>query len=132
MRFAPYLLPLALVPLFGCTSPPSGSVNSFDGKHTEVGNALLNSALEIRNIVRAEKNGLKVAQFELHNRHSTALAFQWTVEWYDRSGLKIQYGPAHWEPERLAGSASKTLQIVAPSPDADSWKLQVGSRDEVQ
>ncbi|MCY3000762.1 MAG: YcfL family protein [Planctomycetota bacterium] len=132
MKTLSSLLPLALVALVGCTAAPRGSVNSFDGKNTEVGNALLNASLEIRNIVRAEKNGLKVAQFELHNRHSTALAFQWTVEWYDRSGLKIQYGPAHWEPERLAGSASKTLQIVAPSPDADSWKLQVGSRDEVQ
>jgi uncharacterized protein YcfL len=132
MKTLSFLLPLALVPLVGCVMAPSGSVNSFDGKNTEVGNALLNSALEIRNIVRAEKNGLKVAQFELHNRHSSSLSFQWTVEWFCRAGLKLQYGPQHWEPERLAGGASKTLQIVAPSPEADSWKLQVGSRNEVQ
>lgn len=132
MRFAPYLLPLALVPLFACTSPPSGSVNRYDGSGAEVGNSVLHAALEMRNIVRAEKNGLMVVQVELHNRRTAPLAFQWSVDWFDRAGLKILYGPQHWEPERLAGSASKVIQMIAPSPDAVSWQLQVGSRDEVQ
>lgn len=129
-RLLPLLL--ALLPLVACTAAPSGSVNRYDGKGTEVGNALLNAALEMRNIIKAEKNGLMVVQVELKNRRTTPLAFQWSVEWYDRAGLKINYVPQHWEPERLAGSASKTIQMVAPSPEAVSWQLQVGSRDEVQ
>ncbi|MBM3989747.1 MAG: DUF1425 domain-containing protein [Planctomycetes bacterium] len=128
------LLPfsLSLLPLVACTTAPSGSVVRYDGKGTEIGNSLLNAALEMRNIVRAEKHGLMVVQVDLKNRRTTPLAFQWSVEWYDRAGLKISYVPQHWEPERLAGSASKTIQMVAPSPEAVSWQLQVGSRDEIQ
>jgi uncharacterized protein YcfL len=126
------LASLALFSLAACRVTPQGSVNRTDGKSTEVGNSLLNAALEMRNIVKAEKNGLMVVQLELRNRRTSPLAFQWTVEWYDRAGLKLSYVPQHWEPERLAGSASKTIQMVAPSPEAVSWQLQVGSRDEVQ
>lgn len=133
------LLPLlALLGAGACIVPPEGSVNRISGGEgrpgttKEVGNRALDSALEMRNIIRAEQNGLMVVQLDLVNRKGGPLAFQWSVEWFDRAGLKLDYVTQNWTPERLAGGASKTIKIVAPSPEATGWQLQVGSRDEIQ
>jgi len=123
--------------LCACASTPRGTYNSVSGreggqvsKHTP--NRELENSLEMRNIVQVRDNGLLVVQLELANRLDRALSFQWAVEWYDRAGLVIDYGPAHYSPERLSGRQTKTIKITSPSPAAESWKLQVGSRDEVR
>lgn len=123
--------------LCACTSAPRGTYNSVSGREggqvtTHTPNRDLENSLEMRNIVQVRKEGMLVVQLELANRLDRALSFQWAVEWYDRSGLAIDYGPAHYSPERLSGRQSKTIKLVAPSPEAESWKLQVGSRDEVR
>lgn len=121
-----------------CSLPPRGTYNTVQGSENgrEVTrnspNRDLENSLEQRNIVNVRKEGMLVVQFDLVNKLDRALAFQWGVEWYDRSGLVIDYGPAHYRPERFSGRQSKTIKIVAPSPEAVSWKLLIGSRDEVQ
>lgn len=133
---SPFFAALAL--LCACTSTPRGTYNSLAGKEggAEVArispNRQLENSLEMKNIVQVRKEGMLVIQLDLVNRLDRALAFQWAIEWYDRSGLVLDYGPAHYRPERLSGRQSKTIKIVAPSPQAESWKLQVGSRDEVR
>lgn len=124
--------------LCACTSTPRGTYNSLSGKEggAEVSrvspNRELENSLEMKNIVQVRKEGMLVVQLDLANRLDRALAFQWAIEWYDRAGLVLDYGPAHYRPERLSGRQSKTIKVVAPSPEAESWKLQVGSRDEAR
>jgi uncharacterized protein YcfL len=123
---------------FACTTAPEGSVNRYSGGDVrrgieiEEGNRRLASALELRNIVSTLQNDIRVIQFDLVSQSSSPLSFQWTIDWYDRAGFKVDYGPQNWTPERLAGKASKTIKIVAPSPAAEGWTLQIGSRDEVR
>jgi len=121
-----------------CSLPPRGSYNSVQGSENgaEVTrnspNRNLQESIELRNIVQARKEGMLVVQVDLVNKLDRAISFQWGVEWFDRSGLVIDYGPAHYRPERFSGRQSKTVKLVAPSPEATSWKIQIGSRDEVQ
>lgn len=140
------LLSLSRAPLFAaglalltaCVSEPRGSYNSISGSENSAEskrfspNRELENSLEIRDIVRVRKDGILIVQFQLVNKLDRALCFQWGIEWRDRSDLVIDYGPGHYSPERLSARQSKTIKIVAPSPEAESWKLQVGSRDEVR
>lgn len=129
---------LALAALLGaCTSAPRGTYNTVSGREggqvtTHTPNRDLENSLEMRDIVQVRKDGMLIFQFELVNKLDRALSFQWDVEWRDRSNLVIDYGPAHYRPERLSGRQSKTIKVVAPSPDADSFRLLLGSRDEVR
>ena len=121
-----------------CQATPRGSVNRYTGgegvrtMQSVEQNAMLAHDLEITNMVSTRRNDLLVVQFDLVNRRSSQTAFQWTVDWLDKQGLKVSAPTQHWEAERLAGYASKTISIVAPSAAASQWQFQVGSRDEVQ
>lgn len=140
------LLSLSRAPLFAaglalltaCVSEPRGSYNSISSSENSADtkrfspNRELENSLETRNIVNVRKDGILIVQFELVNKLDRALSFQWGIEWRDRAGLVLDYGPGHYSPERLSARQSKTIKIVAPSPEADSWTLQVGSRDEVR
>lgn len=129
----------AALTLAACTSSgPTGVVNRYRGGEGQRdlvkvrNNAVLDAALKIENLVQTRQNGVLVVQFELVNTRQGPVAFQWTADWYDRQGVLIDYTAQHWAPERLAAGSSKTIKLVAPSPEATSWQLQFGSRDEVQ
>lgn len=140
------LLSLSRAPLFAaglalltaCVSEPRGSYNTISGSENSgestrfSPNRDLENSLETHNIIKVRKDSMLIIQFELVNKLDRALSFQWGIEWYDRAGLVLDYGPGHYSPERLSARQSKTIKIVAPSPDAESWKLQVGSRDEAR
>ena len=134
------LVATALALAFGCRTAPHGVVNRYSGGEgrasiqSEESNAFFANAIKMPadRMIQTRVNGLLVVQLDLVNTRQAQMAFQWTVDWYDRAGLKIDYGPQHWAPERLPAGASKTIKIVAPTPDATSWQLQIGSRDEVQ
>jgi uncharacterized protein YcfL len=130
----------SLVLATACTVTPRGSVNTYSGnsdpRATQMveGNPMFAANIEIptKSIITTRKNDLMVVQFDIANKSSQQMGFQWTVEWYDRQGLLVQNTTRHWEPMRLAGKASETVSIIAPTREAESWKLQIGSRDEVQ
>lgn len=128
---------LALTALAACTMPIEGQVNRYqggEGQRTptlEEGNKILAASLETTNFVHTRVNGLLLVQFDLVNKRTFPQAFQWTIEWFDRAGMKIDYGPQHWTPARLAGGAAQTVKAMAPVPEATNWRMQVGSRDEV-
>src|SRR5687768_17264421 len=114
-----FVAPLALG-LGACTSTHQGVVNRFSGGEGQ------------RDVTEVRDNGVLVVQFDLVNTRQGPVAFQWTIDWFDKAGLKLDYVPQSWTPERLPGGSSKTIKRVAPHPDATSWQLQTGSRDEVQ
>jgi uncharacterized protein YcfL len=131
------LVPLALA-LAACTSTHRGVVNRYSGGEGQrdvqrvVNDPVRSAALKMEHIVHARQNGLLVVQFDLVNTRQGPLSFQWTIDWFDKAGLKIDHPTQHWTPERLPAGASKTIKATAPHPDATAWTLQTGSRDEVQ
>jgi uncharacterized protein YcfL len=132
-----HLVPLLLA-LGACTTTHQGVANRFSGGEgqrdvTKVrNNAVLDAALKMEHLVQTRVNGVLVVQFDLVNTRQGPLSFQWTIDWFDKAGLKIDHPTQHWTPERLPAGASKTIKATAPHPDATAWTLQTGSRDEVQ
>jgi uncharacterized protein YcfL len=135
---ARWLAVLGVALLGACTSAPKGTYNTIEGSENsrEVKkfspNRELENSIEQRNIVLVRKEGMLVAQFDMVNKLDRAISFQWGIEWRDKAGLVIDYGPSHFRPERLSGRQIKTVKVVAPSPEATAYTLQIGSRDEVR
>jgi hypothetical protein len=134
----PWFAVLGVALLGACTSTPKGTYNTVEGSEhsSEVKkfspNRDLENSIEQRNIVLVRKEGVLVAQFDMVNKLDRAISFQWGIEWRDKANLVIDYGPSHFRPERLSGRQIKTVKVVAPSPEATGYTLQVGSRDEVR
>jgi uncharacterized protein YcfL len=132
------LAALALTLACACTMGPQGVTNRYtiaEGQREPtkvVNNQMLETAIKLQNLITTHENGIMLAQFDLVNTRQGQVAFQWTVEWFDKRGILIDYVSRNWTPERLAAGASKTVKIRAPSPEATSFRLQIGSRDEVQ
>jgi uncharacterized protein YcfL len=128
----------AAVLLSACSSTPRGSQNQYEGAegmaqmHRIEGNQALAKRLEIRDPrMRKLADGRSQVQFDLHNRHSTAVEFAWAIDWFGADGFQISDSSRHWEPVAIGGNGSHVLTIVAPTPHAVAWRLQVTSRDEV-
>lgn len=124
--------------LCACTSTPRGSQNSYSGKSGQLqierieGNKILAANLQILNPLEKTVDGRKLAQFELKNTRSTAVAFAWAVDWFDEDGFKINDNQHVWEPVSLGGYGSTYITITAPKVGEKlSWKLSVTSPDEV-
>ncbi len=71
--------------------------------------------------------GRQTVRFDLRNASAKPLSFAYTVEWLDRSGEPIYDPDARWTPLALAANASASLEIVAPSPRAESWRLRAAA-----
>ena len=71
--------------------------------------------------------GRQTVRFDLRNASAKPLSFAYTVECLDRSGEPIYDPDARWTPLALAANASASLEIVAPSPRAESWRLRAAA-----
>lgn len=71
--------------------------------------------------------GRQTVRFDLRNASAKPLNFAYTVEWLDRSGEPVYDPDARWTPLALAANASASLEIVAPSPRAESWRLRAAA-----
>lgn len=90
------------------------------------------SALATRNIEHSRSDGLLAVQFDLINRSSKTIEFKWTIDWCDRAGTKLDSGAPLWTGERLASGASKSVRVVAPLANAESWSLRTDLPDGAQ
>jgi len=72
-------------------------------------------------------DGLRVVELELQNRASESVAFAYSVEWLDRAGHKLADPEAGWTPLVLAAGDSRRIELRAPSPEADSWRLMAAA-----
>jgi uncharacterized protein YcfL len=138
-RSAPRWLALVagLCLLTACESTPRGSQNQYQGREggqmTAIeGNPSLARSLSIKNPLHKRQSDRLVVQFELANTRSNPLRFAWAIDWFDAAGFRIADNTRHWEPVRLGGEGMTIVQVVAPTPEAASWKLQVTSPDEVR
>jgi len=113
----------------GCASAKKGPQTTLQGTESLPGYTELNSGqtvsrdLEMLIQTTARKNGFLVVQLELHNKRGGAREFEWTCEWYDQQGLKIDSNQ-NWRPLVIGGEGYETIQITAPTQSAESWKLR--------
>ena len=124
----------------GCTSVSEGSggpQTTLQGAEGLPGATELDSGytlrqdLEIMRPVSVRKNDFLVVQFELHNKRGSQMNLEWSVEWTDEQGLKIDTNE-NWRPLAIGGKGYETIQITAPTPSARGWKLKVQKPNPVR
>ncbi len=132
------LILLAALAAAACASRKVDTENTYrsGGEATvleeEIGSSLLERQLEIRApLHKRDDAGFLSCQFELHNKQKSQIEMEWTVSWFDESGMKIDTNE-HWRPQVLGGMAFETLKIVAPTPAAARWKLKVRESSAIQ
>jgi hypothetical protein len=69
------------------------------------------------------EDGVKRVVFDLSSRATTKLDLAWSVAWYDRDGRALA-SPGTWRRISLPAGGAVSLEIRAPSPEADSWRLR--------
>ena len=105
-----------------------------EGAETEKigGTTSISNELEITNLreKRLDDSRLHV-QFELHNMRGGNLAFEWTVEWFDAAGFRIDW-PQHWTPTAIGGKGYEILSLTGPTPNTSNWRLAVRKPNSVK
>ena len=122
---------LACLALASCVSKPKGQAqNTYSGgegleMEKRVGNRGFEGELEIlRPLSRRNDDGRLFVQFELHNKKTRDLAFEYAITWRDDQGFALDT-PWHWTPLSIVGQGFRTLQVTAPAPEATQWELHV-------
>lgn len=127
-----------LLALCSCNSTPKGETNLYesDGLETEKvieGNRDLAKHLSIIDPrARYGPGDIMEVQFDLKNNRTKSLAFQWRIDWIDHSGFVIDTNVTGWKPVKLGSGVTTTIRGVAPSAEAQSWRLQVSTPNEVR
>ena len=123
---------LALLLVFaGCGAPPynpDASKNVTDaGRQTEssVGDPDLKRKLVLQNVrSRRTPDQILQVEFEIFNRMSYGVDFEWAVLWLDASDFRIE-APLEFQQVSLDRKSSGTFFIEAPSPLATGFQLRV-------
>lgn len=128
MRIAASLVVLSAL-LAACASGKGGPQTTLQGGESTPGMVELDSGmalsndLEVQHLNQGRRGGFLVAQFDLHNKRGSTLAIEWSVEWFDEHGLKIDTNES-WRPLVIGGRGFETLQITAPTAAAEEWRLK--------
>lgn len=123
------LLGAALLLLAACGAPRGTSSNAVRGQEgsselEEIdGSRGLRNDLEIVGYRSERRDGRLHVQFDLRNKRGSNLAFEWTMDWYDSSGFRIDT-QEHWRPVAIGGKGFETIAVTAPTPEASSFKLE--------
>jgi hypothetical protein len=88
------------------------------------GDAAIEQDLETLDVRMAGPADARILEFNLRNKSSAKLPFAWTIEWYDRAGVRIAGSARAWTSMTLDAGASRAFQVSVPSPDASSWRLR--------
>jgi uncharacterized protein YcfL len=113
----------------GCASGRGGPQTTMQGGESTPGMVELDSGvtlgheLKMLNLNQTRRSGFLVAQFDLHNQRGSSLALEWSVDWFDQHGMKIVTNE-NWRPLVIGGRGYETLQITAPTPEAEEWRLK--------
>jgi hypothetical protein len=122
-RIAALLLGLTLMACRSSGSPhgPSGTP---DPTRELSGDAAIERDLETLDVRMTGPTDGRILEFGLRNKSSAKLPFAWTLEWYDRAGVRIAGSARAWTSMTLDAGATQAFQVPMPSPDASSWRLR--------
>ena len=125
---------LALALAAGCASPNTsgitvGAETDADGnlqQLLQVDNAKLARQLHVDDLVVGQtKNGLMKASVQLTSRQNKSIVAQSKFAWFDEGGNEIDPDTDPWRPLVIHGKETRTIQGVAPTAAAVSFKLRV-------
>ena len=125
---------LALALAAGCASPNTsgitvGAETDADGnlqQLLQVDNAKLARQLHVDDVVVGQtKNGLMKAGVKLTSRQNKSIVAQSKFAWFDADGNEIDPDTDPWRPLVIHGKETRTIQGVAPTAAAVSFKLRV-------
>jgi uncharacterized protein YcfL len=126
---------LATLILGACST--SGATNTYGGTEGSeavavIGDRGLGRHLEMRHVrVRRNAEQRLHVQFELHNRRSSEVDFDWAMQWFDDSGFVLDL-PKDWRPVALSGDAFEYVSVTAPLPAASQYKLALRAASRVR
>lgn len=129
------LVALGALSLFGCraTGSPLNTYviteNQVDVK-VDKRNKGLSNTIQVEGVISERRDGFLFVQARLQNRTSGQAHVEWSIEWYDASGLLVG-DPTAWEPLRLGGGEIETLRKTAPTGAVTSMRLSVRPSDSV-
>ena len=132
---------LALALAAGCASPNTsgitvGAETDADGnlqQLLQVDNAKLARQLHVDDLVVGQtKNGLMKASVQLTSRQNKSIVAQSKFAWFDEGGNEIDPDTDPWRPLVIHGKETRTVQGVAPSASAASFKLRVRAGEKTR
>ena len=132
---------LALALAAGCASPNTsgitvGAETDADGnlqQLLQVDNAKLARQLHVDDLVVGQtKNGLMKAGVKLTSRQNKSIVAQSKFAWFDADGNEIDPDTDPWRPLVLHGKETRTIQGVAPTAAAVSFKLRVRAGEKTR
>ena len=132
---------LALALAAGCASPNTsgitvGAETDADGnlqQLLQVDNAKLARQLHVDDLVVGQtKNGLMKASVKLTSRQNKSIVAQSKFAWFDEGGNEIDPDTDPWRPLVIHGKEMRTVQGVAPSANAASFKLRVRAGEKTR
>ena len=132
---------LALALAAGCASPNTsgitvGAETDADGnlqQLLQVDNAKLARQLHVDDLVVGQtKNGLMKASVKLTSLQNKSIVAQSKFAWFDADGNEIDPDTDPWRPLVIHGKETRTVQGVAPSASAASFKLRVRAGEKTR
>ena len=132
---------LALALAAGCASPNTsgitvGAETDVDGnlqQLLQVDNAKLARQLHVDDLVVGQtKNGLMKASVKLTSRQNKSIVAQSKFAWFDEGGNEIDPDTDPWRPLVIHGKETRTIQGVAPTAAAASFKLRVRAGEKTR
>lgn len=84
--------------------------------------------VQVAGLMARERNGLLALQLELANTDNEPRRVFWRVKWLDDAGFQV-WDDEPWKPALIQGSARQNLQIVAPTPKARDFRIQLNAQD---
>ena len=132
---------LALALAAGCASPNTsgitvGAETDADGnlqQLLQVDNAKLARQLHVDDLVVGQtKNGLMKASVKLTSLQNKSIVAQSKFAWFDEGGNEIDPDTDPWRPLVIHGKETRTVQGVAPSASAASFKLRVRAGEKTR
>mgnify|MGYP003590219694 FL=1 len=125
----------------GCAAPNTAGITvgveaDADGnlqQVLQVDNAKLAKSLKVEEaVVGQTKNGLMKVNVKLTSRQNKDVVAQSKFAWFDADGNEIDPDTDPWRPLVLHGKETRTIQGVAPTAAAVSYKLRVRAGEKTR
>ena len=136
-----WMAALAAALAAGCASPNTsgltvGAEADADGnlqQLLQVDNAKLARQLHVDDLtVGQTKNGLMKAGVKLTSQQNKSIVAQSKFAWFDADGAEIDPDTDPWRPLVIHGKETRTIQGVAPTAAAVSFKLRVRAGEKTR
>lgn len=136
-----WMAALAAALAAGCASPNTsgltvGAETDEEGnlqQILQVDNAKLARQLHVDDLtVGQTKNGLMKAGVKLTSQQNKSIVAQSKFAWFDADGAEIDPDTDPWRPLVIHGKETRTVQGVAPTAAAVSFKLRVRAGEKTR